>query len=607
MGQEQEVNLLSALIYRRRWIVFSVLLVLAVVTRFWDAHLKPFHHDESLHAYYSWQVYLGKPHRYDGLLHGPLLYYLVAFFYTIGSVSDFWAHMAPSLAGVALVCLPFLGWHIWGRKTAFFMSFLILFSPTFSYFSRFLREDIFVCVWIFGFVVSVFSYMNTRRFSWLALAASCLAFHFVNKENSYVHSIIWLSFVFCLRLFKVTSSDKKDHRINKIKWTHILGSSGVFIGIFVVFYSAFFRHPDGVLNGVLDGAFRKSIGYWWQQNKVRRIDGAFDYHWPIIFNYDFLISISVLLAFLFVFYRSKIDKVLHPYAYKIQLIALCSVFVTLFLMFLPPVSLPWAVFFHFTHSRHLFQILFMISFGFFGFYSSLFKRRILEAFLWFWLTGASGAYCYLGEKVPWLSLYILLPAAMLGGMSLAKWFAVVTRQSRQQKLMYALFSVLLVVFTAVKLVRVCWIRPADPAERLVFTQTTPQLRNWMLTRQPGPLSVSGDGMWPLAWYLRNDFPYFAFPGAESADHLPQGRRFRFIVANPPQRAALEALFPDAQFRVIPLRAWWVPHDHPSWSEIIIYFLFGRPYGTPQGPHTQDVSGMGSTDILIAEVPSYGDH
>jgi two-component system phosphate regulon sensor histidine kinase PhoR len=49
-----------------------------LVLRFWGLGDKAFHHDESLHAFYSWRLYDGQGYVHDPMMHGPLLFELNA-------------------------------------------------------------------------------------------------------------------------------------------------------------------------------------------------------------------------------------------------------------------------------------------------------------------------------------------------------------------------------------------------------------------------------------------------------------------------------------------------------------------------------------------------
>jgi len=52
-------------------VAYCVIVGLAFALRMWDVGARAMHHDESLHAYYSWQLFKGQGYTYDPLMHGP--------------------------------------------------------------------------------------------------------------------------------------------------------------------------------------------------------------------------------------------------------------------------------------------------------------------------------------------------------------------------------------------------------------------------------------------------------------------------------------------------------------------------------------------------------
>src|SRR6187551_1017650 len=67
---------------------YLVLVAIAIVTRFWDLGSRALHHDESLHAYYSWWFAEGNGYEHNPLMHGPLLFHLDALFFLLFGDSD---------------------------------------------------------------------------------------------------------------------------------------------------------------------------------------------------------------------------------------------------------------------------------------------------------------------------------------------------------------------------------------------------------------------------------------------------------------------------------------------------------------------------------------
>ena len=247
--------------------IFVGLGLLAILTRILFLQDKPFHHDESLHAYYSNRVAQGFPHEYSALLHGPVLYYFVGAFVRIFGANDFTVRFPAALCGIVIVMLPLFWRKKIGTWAAVGISTFLLLSPTFMYFGRFLREDSFNALWIVCSLGGFFGYQWTGR-AWMAVTCSIfLALQFCNKENSYLHVFIWLLGASVIVLLKKINSKSHDEwrmnvRIPSQSFSERLAlwmnCILIFAVIYVMFYSSFFRHSKGAMHGILDGLYRVS-------------------------------------------------------------------------------------------------------------------------------------------------------------------------------------------------------------------------------------------------------------------------------------------------------------------------------------------------------------
>ena len=56
------------------YISYVLLIGLALGMRLWDLGSRAYHHDESLHAYFSWELYSGQGLQHNPMLHGPVSY-----------------------------------------------------------------------------------------------------------------------------------------------------------------------------------------------------------------------------------------------------------------------------------------------------------------------------------------------------------------------------------------------------------------------------------------------------------------------------------------------------------------------------------------------------
>lgn len=164
---------------------------LALLSRFWDLGSQAQHHDESLHSYFSWLYYTGQGYRHDPLMHGPFLFHLTAFVYFLFGDSDATARYGAALFGAATVVLPWLVRKELGRWGALIAAVLLLTSPSFLYFGRFQRQDVFSAFFTLLIFATLMRYIDSRRPGWLVAAAATSGLLFTNKEDIFIVAAIF--------------------------------------------------------------------------------------------------------------------------------------------------------------------------------------------------------------------------------------------------------------------------------------------------------------------------------------------------------------------------------------------------------------------------------
>ena len=108
-----------------------------------DLTAKPFHHDESEHAWFTWLLVTGQGYHYDPVFHGPVQFYVMSLLYLLIGAGDLAARLAPALVGTdRRGCRTSCAVSSGGRRLSPPPSLLCI-SPSYLYFSRFVREDIY--------------------------------------------------------------------------------------------------------------------------------------------------------------------------------------------------------------------------------------------------------------------------------------------------------------------------------------------------------------------------------------------------------------------------------------------------------------------------------
>jgi predicted membrane-bound mannosyltransferase/DNA-binding beta-propeller fold protein YncE len=188
-----------------RWekVIFVAILVLALFTRFYMVGDRVMSHDESLHTKYAWYLYSGSGYTHNPMMHGPLLFHLGALSYFFFGVNDFAARFFPALAGVALVMSPWLFRRRLGAGGVIATSLMLLISPSISFYSRYIRHDVYNMLAAVLLLWTMVRYLETGRYRWFYPLAGFFAFLYVTKETSYIYTAIFFALLFVPFLVKV--------------------------------------------------------------------------------------------------------------------------------------------------------------------------------------------------------------------------------------------------------------------------------------------------------------------------------------------------------------------------------------------------------------------
>jgi uncharacterized protein (TIGR03663 family) len=341
---------------------YLILAVVGLALRLYDVGQRAFHHDESLHAVYSWYLYVGRGYVHDPLMHGPYQFHVPALLYFLFGDSNVTARLAAVLHGTGLIILPYFLRAELGKRGALVTSLLLTISPAFLYFSRFMREDIYLAFFTLGMVVGIFGWLRTRQNRWLYWGSFSLICAFADKEATYIHVFVFLTFFVLLWASAPLHSKWPPvwdalRAITRRTWIECFA---IFAVGYVLLYTTFFTNLGDPWNCLLGKACSKgglwsgSIGalaYWIEQHDVQRGGQPFYYYVLLIGLYEFL-----------------------PFIFAVA--AVCTA---------------W------------------------------FRRSLFGWFLAYWFVGDFVIYSWAGEKMPWLLPHVAMPLVLLAGRWLGDW------------------------------------------------------------------------------------------------------------------------------------------------------------------------------------------
>ncbi len=185
-----------------RWelLFYLGLVAVALLMRVWELGDRSFHHDESLHAVYSWYIYDGQGYDHNPLMHGPFQFHMNALLFFLLGDTDTIARIGYAMFGTALVAMPWFLRSWLGRTGGMVAAVLLTFSPTILYFSRFARNDIIMAVMTLGIVIVMWRYLGGKQPRYIYILAGLLALAFASKETVYLLVIAMSLFLMFLSL-----------------------------------------------------------------------------------------------------------------------------------------------------------------------------------------------------------------------------------------------------------------------------------------------------------------------------------------------------------------------------------------------------------------------
>jgi uncharacterized protein (TIGR03663 family) len=472
----------------RAFLPYAVVAGVALALRLPALADKPFHHDESLHAWFAWLLFSNGDYHYDPVYHGPVQFYATTLMYAVlGGAGDLAARIAPVLAGTVIVVLPYFLRRRLGSVATLVASALLAVSPSYLYFSRFAREDIYVACVTLGLVAATFSFVERPRPWKPSLVLGLLALSFATKESTYLSVAAAGVFFAAVALWELTKPRDRRPLLASIRSVGLdswMWGVATFAVVFTLLFTTFLTNPEGLRDGAVE-----SWRYWLSQQEVNRGDQPWFFYLVVIPGYEW------------------------------------------------PIVLLGAV----------------------GVAAALRRRSLLDLFLVWFFVASLVLYSWASERMPWLVLHPLLPLVLLAGIGFQTLWERRRRLAGKAALAATAVGAVYLLYAGAGL---AYLRPADPGEMLVFTQTSEDVddvRDQLVAlasdgrRRRVEVDSWGGATWPWSWYLR-ELDHVAYPDMSQAGYKPTADAVLVADVNRPLVAEALTGYEARRFR---LRVWWV--------------------------------------------------
>ncbi|MDQ3705786.1 MAG: TIGR03663 family protein [Chloroflexota bacterium] len=388
---------------------FIGLMLIAAFSRLVDLGPRAFHHDESIHAYYSdyflktgnYTTTAGHEGGYDPTYHGPFLYHATALMFFLFGSNDYNARLAPALFGILLVGLCWLMRPFIGRVGALIATFLVIFSPSINYYSRSLRHDVFALAGIMLLFISILWFVRTHQSKWVYLGAIGYAIAFASHELTYLLTVVFVVFLLLAFFLFPTVANRAtaglrtlagDEDVNPVKsawsalmarpWT-LLGGVLTFFGIYAVLFTNMLIKPQLIWSGI------KGPLYWLSQHEVNRGSQPEFYYMLLMPIYEPLALLAGLATVVWLFVRLARGRADERQPDDIDIVT--------------------------EGPEDQYGVRYPSMEG---------TRGFALSFLAFWSFGSFAVFSIAGERLPWLNMHIAMPFSLLAAVGLG---ALITR------------------------------------------------------------------------------------------------------------------------------------------------------------------------------------
>ncbi len=194
--------------------LFAGIILLAIVTRFYDLGTRVMSHDESLHTYFSWLLYRGQGYQHTPMMHGPFQFHALALSYFLFGVSDFTARIPSVLFSIATV------WMVWywrsylGKWGTIIAGFLMVISPYMLYYGRYVRNKSFAGFAGILLLYAVLRYLDSGENKYLYFITAATVLHFTAKETAFIYTAQALIFLGVYFIVRITAKRWPEDKFN---------------------------------------------------------------------------------------------------------------------------------------------------------------------------------------------------------------------------------------------------------------------------------------------------------------------------------------------------------------------------------------------------------
>ena len=227
--------------------LFAIIILMAIITRFYDLETRVMSHDESLHTYFSWLFYRGQGYQHSPMMHGPLQFHLLALSYFLFGVTDFTSRIPAAIFSIATVWMVWYWRRYLGKTGAIIAGFLMVISPYMLYYGRYVRNEAFAGLAGILMLFAILRYLENGNKRYLYLISLSMAIHFTAKETAFIYAAQALVFLAIYFIAKITNKPWDGNETQFRVFIILLTVSILLIGGALGY--GLYEHSGGTLTG----------------------------------------------------------------------------------------------------------------------------------------------------------------------------------------------------------------------------------------------------------------------------------------------------------------------------------------------------------------------
>ncbi len=208
-------------------LIISIIIILALVSRFYDVGARVMSHDEVNHVVPSWDLAMGRGYVQDPVTHGPLQFHLIALSYFMFGDSDFSSRIPAALFSVAAIVLVLLTFRRYlGKWGHLIGGVLFLISPYLLFYGRYTRNEGLIEFFAVLMLYATLRYLDRGDKFSLTLLVIAHALNFASKETAYIYMaqlLLFLAIFFLMEITREKWSSPQSRRIFMITTTSAIG------------------------------------------------------------------------------------------------------------------------------------------------------------------------------------------------------------------------------------------------------------------------------------------------------------------------------------------------------------------------------------------------